>query len=109
LVGPLAEVASLGDHGSSQVRPPYAVTPAEGLRAALPAGVELRVARGLRESVAAARACDAVVAVVGLTWRDEGEWIGPIGGDRRSLCLPPDQEMPRACAMGTATSRKRTR
>ncbi len=92
LVGPLAEVASLGDHGSSQVRPPHAVTPSEGLRAALPAGVELRVARGLRESVAAARACDAVVAVVGLTWRDEGEWIGPIGGDRRSLRLPPEQE-----------------
>ncbi len=33
-----------------------------------------------------------MVAVVGLTWRDEGEWIGPIGGDRRSLRLPPAQE-----------------
>jgi beta-glucosidase len=92
LVGPLAEVASLGDRGSSQVRPPRAVTPAEGLRAGLPLGLRLQVARGLRASVDAARACDAVVAVVGLGWRDEGEWIGPIGGDRRSLRLPPDQE-----------------
>ena len=92
LVGPLAEVASLGDHGSSRVRPPHAVTPAEGLRAALPADVELRVAQGPQEAVAAARACGVVVAVVGLSWRDEGEWIGPIGGDRRSLRLPPEQE-----------------
>ena len=85
VVGPLADVASLGDHGSSRVRPPHAVTPLEGLRAALPAEAELRVARGLGESVAAARECDAVVAVVGLT-SAAGEWIGPMSGGSAAAC-----------------------
>ena len=42
VIGRLAAVPNTGDHGSSNVTPPYVVTPLEGLRAALePLGVEV--------------------------------------------------------------------
>ena len=36
LVGRLATAANMGDHGSSDVRPPSSVSPYDGLRAAFP-------------------------------------------------------------------------
>jgi len=64
VVGPLAAVANLGDRGSSDVLPPSAVTPWEGLRAAL--------GDRLVDDPAGA---DVAVVVVGCTYRDEGEFI----------------------------------
>lgn len=89
VVGPDADVARLGDSGSSQVAPAenQVVTPLAGLRnvgAAHGATVDLQPA--LAEAVAAAPAYDAVVLVVGMQHTDEGEGYGG-GDDRESLDL----------------------
>jgi len=105
-----------GDEGSSKVRPPYVVTPLEGLRQA---GARLGIAdilTGDETDLSAARAAcgaaDAVIVVVGNTAEDEGEFIpGDIalgadipsdlvsehksstrGGDRDNLGLRADQQ-----------------
>lgn len=87
--GDLADVANLGDKGSSNAVPSVAVTPLEGIQAiggALGIGVVADVAP------ADAGTVDAAVVVVGLTSDEEGEQI-PLfpGGDRDSLALPADQ------------------
>jgi beta-glucosidase len=89
VVGALAEVANLGDDGSSDVDPTTAVTPVAGLLERLGAS---RVTSVPRDELTAAdeavvSGADATVVVVGLTAADEGESIGPIGGDRDSLAL----------------------
>ncbi|HSY39314.1 MAG TPA: glycoside hydrolase family 3 C-terminal domain-containing protein, partial [Polyangia bacterium] len=107
VVGPTAddEEALLANyHGT----PSHAVTLLEGIRAAARArGATVRYARGatlagsggssaqLREAVTAARKSDAVVAILGLDPRLEGEEndsaLNP-AGDRRALGLPASQE-----------------
>ncbi len=90
VIGKLAERENIGDYGSSQVRPPYIVTPLQGIRAAA-GSVEITYDSGEDISLAAqaAREADAVVLVVGFTGRDEGESIPYIklGGDREDLSL----------------------
>jgi beta-glucosidase len=92
VVGPLADLPNLGDLGSSRVEPPSVVTALAGLREVAGAGVKVAVDTSGDPAAAAAVAsgADAVVVVVGLTGRDEGEWIPPLklGGDRRTLALP---------------------
>lgn len=119
VLGRLAALANTGDEGSSNVRPPYVVTPREGLTAML--GPE-RVVTGDEDDLTAARAAaasaDAVVVVVGYTAKEEGEFVPgdlsmgaasdvpdvlkdaarerkePLpakGGDRASLTLPAEQ------------------
>lgn len=91
VVGALAGLANLGDHGSSEVVPAAAVSPLAGLQAA--AG-DVEVVALARDQLDAAELsqvadADAAVVVVGLTWEDEGEAI-PFqdgGGDRDSLRL----------------------
>ncbi len=77
VAGRLADNANLGDHGSSQVRPPTHVTPIDGIRAALP-GVDVRLVASddPAEVGAAATGADRVIVVVGFDERDEGEWVG---------------------------------
>lgn len=94
VIGRLADLANLGDHGSSRVRPPYAVTVLQGLRDR--AGDSVRVEHCDGKDIAAARRAareaDACVLVVGLTFRNEGEAMpGPlkVGGDREDLALRP--------------------
>ena len=93
VLGPMAARPNIGDNGSSAVRPPYVITPLEGLRARLP-GVELAYGDG-RDAAALKRACagaDAVVVFAGLTWKDEGEGGSPfVPGDRENLGLHPDE------------------
>ncbi|MFM8277003.1 MAG: beta-glucosidase [Cyanobium sp.] len=80
VIGPYAAVGNLGDRGSSDTRPPAGavITPLQGLRAARP---ELPIAhadgRNLRQAAALAARSEAVVLVVGLDWRLEGEHIHP--------------------------------
>lgn len=76
VLGRLAAIPNLGDHGSSNVIPPSVVTPLEGLRAALP-DAEVLAADGsdLEEASRVARSADAVIAIVGCTFEDEGEYI----------------------------------
>ncbi len=99
VIGALADAANLGDRGSSQVRPPEAVTPLAGLRAQ--AGGKAALTYHPGEDVAgaaeAARGADAAIVVAGYTYRDEGEFMNmPFrageGGDRASLTLSAHDE-----------------
>jgi len=94
VVGRLADAPNLGDYGSSRVYPPDTVTVVEGLREALGAtSVIHEPGADLLKARAAARAADAVVAVVGFDQSDEGEYIpqkpnkDEWGGDREDLAL----------------------
>lgn len=99
VIGRLADLANLGDFGSSQVRPPYTVTPLQGIRdrAGTSTEVSYQSGKDLASARRAARVADAVVMVVGMAGRDEGEAMpGPakVGGDREDLGLRRiDQEL----------------
>ncbi len=93
LIGKLGDTANIGDHGSSWVRPPYVVTPKQGLEAANPDS-EVIYCDGsdVAAAKAAAKAADAVIFVVGFNHDDEGEFVsadqaenytGAMGGDRK--------------------------
>lgn len=93
LIGKLGDTANIGDHGSSWVRPPYVVTPKQGLEAANPDS-EVIYCDGsdVEAAKAAAKAADAVIFVVGFNHDDEGEFVsadqaenytGAMGGDRK--------------------------
>lgn len=89
VIGALANTANLGDTGSSNVVPSYAVTPLDGLMAR--AGLTVVHVPGPTLSAADEAAiadADAAIVVVGLTSADEGEDIeGVSAGDRKSLGL----------------------
>jgi beta-glucosidase len=78
VIGRLADQPNLGDRGSSGVNPPSTVTPLQGLRAALPEGVEVSHDDGSSPKRAASLAAtaDAAVVVVGYDHEDEGEYLG---------------------------------
>ncbi len=94
LIGKLANTAIIGDHGSSWVRPPYVVTPEEGLKKANPdCEVIFNDGSDLESAKKLAKEADAVIFVVGYNYDDEGEYvsedevsnyIGSIGGDRKN-------------------------
>jgi beta-glucosidase len=90
VIGRLAAVANLGDRGSSRVNPPYAVTPLDGLRAALG---EARVSYCDGDDTAAlarvAASADTAVVVVGFTHADEGEYVGLEGTVHLQALYPP--------------------
>ncbi len=89
VVGGLAAMANLGDHGSSWVTPSSAVAPLDGILAG--AGSVSVTYQPTVTNTAAVTAADAVVVVAGLTFNDEGEGLITIG-DRGSLALPGDQD-----------------
>ncbi len=76
VIGRLATEANLGDHGSSNVRPPSVCSPLDGLREALP-GAEIVYADGTDLAAAAriAAAADVAIVVAGMTHDDEGERV----------------------------------
>lgn len=93
VLGALGASEPIGDHGSSWVRPPYIISPVQGIKMAAPdtdviydSGEDIRKAKQL------AAEADAVVFVVGYDFNDEGEFVsedvaegytGSMGGDRR--------------------------
>ncbi len=93
VVGRLISAPNIGDEGSSQVHPPYIVTPLAGITEALP-GAEIVAVEGasLVGHEDAVAACDVVIAVVGYSHEDEGENVFVKGGDRRSLRLRDEDE-----------------
>jgi beta-glucosidase len=116
VLGRLADVPNLGDHGSSDVFPPEVVTPLAGLRAAATgceivhdAGDDLARVREL------ATEADAVLVVAGYDYEDEGEYIPgghpgeaegrDLGGDRLELGLGAEQE---ALILAAADANPRT-
>ena len=88
VVGRLAAVRNLGDGGSSDVWAPTAVTPLDGLRAALP-GAEVRHAE---DDASVATGADVAVVVVGYTKADEGEFIGDSGTAHLASLMPAADE-----------------
>lgn len=99
LIGRLATAANMGDHGSSDVRPPSRATPLDGLRAAFPsASLQVVEADDPAMAAAAAAAADVAVVVVGYDFRDEGEYIGPniaSNAELASLFPPLPDELPK--------------
>lgn len=90
VIGKLADRGNIGDRGSSQVRPPYIITPLQGIRGrAGSAAVAYDSGEDPTLAAAAARDAGAAVVVVGFTARDEGESIPYVkgGGDREDLSL----------------------
>lgn len=109
VIGSLADVENIGDHGSSRVRPPEIITPLQGIRAAAGDGVEIRFDDGRRieTAVEAARDADAVVVVTGCGHNDEGEHVSKRlpGGDRDALTLHThDEELIQAVAPANAST-----
>jgi beta-glucosidase len=97
VIGHLADEENLGDTGSSNVKPPYVVTPLEGILARVGDSVIVDYYGGndLNLVRAYAARADAVIVVTGLTVEDEGEFIPVIstsGGDREQLGLGEERE-----------------
>ena len=105
VIGKLADMENIGDHGSSRVYPSYVVTPLQGIAKVAP-DVEIVYADGSDIEVAkkAAAEADAALFVVGFNFDDEGEFIAgddfgsmsgaamSVGGDRkRGLSLHEDE------------------
>ena len=85
VLGRLARVPNLGDAGSSNVVPPEAVPPLDGLRAALGAD---RVVHHDDDASIAAEA-DVAVVVVGYTKADEGEFLDGTATAALGHLFPP--------------------
>ena len=94
IFGKLARVRNTGDHGSSDVHIKKVITPLKGIRNFLRDSVEVVYDDGKdpKASRNTAREADVAIVVVGLTYKDEGEYIieKRIGGDRENLSLHDD-------------------
>ena len=95
VLGKLANVENIGDHGSSRVFPYYTVTPLQGIvDVAKDSKVTYYSGEDLEKAADLAKKADAVIMVVGYDNDDEGEFLTNedsdiferrIGGDRRDL------------------------
>lgn len=97
VIGGLADTPNIGDRGSSRVEPPYVVTPFQGIRNKAGDGVKVELVDGLDVAQARrlARRADASIVVVGLTCREEGEFMSSLakaGGDRVDLGLKEEDQ-----------------
>jgi beta-glucosidase len=86
VIGELADTVNLGATGSTAFDPAYVIKPLDGIRRAAGSAIEVVYDEGPGARAAAAGA-DAVVVIVGLTWRDENE-----GHDRLNLGLSAKHE-----------------
>ncbi len=101
VIGELARKPNLGDYGSSRVRSPYFITPLEGIKSLAGAGIEVNYEEGkdIEKAKILAQTSDIIIIVVGLTYKDEGEWVKPRGGDRNTLRLHlSDEELIKSVA-----------
>jgi beta-glucosidase len=96
VVGALADTINLGDHGSSNTQPSYAITPLAGIQShAGPVEVvDLSHDTLTADDLQQVAGADAAIVVVGLTFADEGEGQQPdnIVGDRSTLDLSPEHQ-----------------
>jgi beta-glucosidase len=104
LIGRLATAPNMGDHGSSDVRPPTFVSPYDGIRAAFGhADVRLVESDDVDAAVQAAAGADVAIVVAGFDAKDEGEYIGlddEIVSSLQALFPPIPDEM--ASVLGEA-------
>lgn len=96
VIGRLAAIENTGDRGSSAVRPPYVVTPLQGICSALE-GSDVEVVHDdgsePQRAAAVAAEADAVLMVVGYTHEDEGENVAvdtPLEVTEQFPPLPPE-------------------
>jgi beta-glucosidase len=98
VIGRLATSANMGDHGSSDVRPPSRCTPDDGITAAFPgARIALVTDDDPGAAAAAARDADVAIVIAGFDARDEGEYVGSDTMTRPELLAtfpPPPEGMP---------------
>ncbi len=92
IFGRLADLKNTGDHGSSQVHQDNIITPLQGIKRFVEDKVEIIYNDGkdLEEIKNLSKNANAVIAVVGYTFRDEGEYVRQFirkAGDRESLKL----------------------
>ena len=101
VIGRYANKRNTGDHGSSNVFSPYAVTPYEGLCNRF--GTDnVRLYNGCKidDALIAVENCDYVIICVGSDWLQEGEFLVNLGnvkkkpkgsgGDRADLHIPTE-------------------
>ena len=98
VIGKLAAMPNTGDGGSSNTRPPYVITPLQGLQEALEGQAEIVYDDGSNpaQSAQLAREAEVAVLVVGYTHQDEGEYVAPDSLTELSKNFPPPapDEMP---------------
>ena len=91
IFGKYANVKNTGDHGSSNVSVKKVITPIKGLRNYLGSSVELvhYTGKDIHRAINTAKEADVAIIVVGLSYKDEGEYIKEFrtGGDRINLSL----------------------
>ncbi len=92
IIGSLADLKNTGDHGSSNVDQANIITPLQGFRNQIGSKVKILYNNGknLDNAQNIAQRSDAVVIIVGYTYKDEGEYIDSLlrgGGDRINLGL----------------------
>lgn len=101
VVGRYANKRNTGDHGSSNVFSPYAVTPYEGMCNRFGTeNISLYNGCNVPDAVNASRDCDYILVCVGSDWLQEGEFLVNLGnvkkkpkgsgGDRADLHIPEE-------------------
>lgn len=108
VVGRYANKVNVGDHGSSNVFSPYAVTPFEGIKNRFgPNNVSVYNGCDTVKATQATENAEYIIVCVGSDWLQEGEFLVNLGnvknkpkgsgGDRADLHIPPeDVELIRA-------------
>jgi beta-glucosidase len=92
VIGRLAEARTMGDHGSSDVRPPDHCTAAQGIAAAFPdAQITVVTEDDPVAAAAAAREAEVAIVIAGFNAHDEGEYVGSDTTSRPELLalFPP--------------------
>jgi beta-glucosidase len=86
VVGQLADAPNMGDHGSSNVKPPYFTSALKGLQDYLGARATVLHSDGadLAEVSRMAREADVVLVVAGTRWDEVGEYVSDEQGLRPS-------------------------
>lgn len=92
VIGSLADLKNTGDHGSSDVNQSNVITPLQGFKNQVGDNVKILYNKGKNLDIAQnlAQSADAVVIIVGYTYKDEGEYFENFlrgGGDRTNLSL----------------------
>ena len=101
VVGRYANKRNTGDHGSSNVFSPYAVTPYEGIKRRYgEENVSLYNGSDIKKAIKACEKSDYIIVCVGSDWLQEGEFLvnfGNVkkkpkgsGGDRADLRIPEE-------------------
>jgi beta-glucosidase len=87
LIGPFATNAMTGGGGSSQVKPLYTVSPADGIRQRVGSKVKVAVADGksITEAVALAKSSDAAIIMVGDAATEGRDHLLTLGGNQDEL------------------------